>query len=212
MLEIVIVLFAVFIAQVTPGPNMMAVASASLGNGRRAGLVTTLGISVGIFLWAVLFTTGGGAFIKAFPQSLSVMKMAGGSYLLFLAASAVRRAATRKGDANKTAQAHFPDGRAFTRGFFVVSTNPKAALVWIAVSAYLAPLALSFLQYVLFGLVVGLSGALVFGTYACLFSMAFAVRGYRTFFRSVEMMFGATFGAVGAKLVVDGVQEIRAGF
>lgn len=210
MFEIVVVLFAVFIAQVTPGPNMMAVASASLGSGRRAGLITTLGVSIGIFLWAVLFTTSGGAFIKAAPQSVSVMKMIGGSYLLYLAGSAIGRALMRKGDMNDMAHVHLSDGRAFTRGFFVVSTNPKAALVWIAVSAYLAPLALSFLQYLLFGIAVGLSGALVFGTYACLFSMAFAVQGYNKFFRSIELVFGATFGAIGAKLLVEGAKEIRA--
>ena len=54
----------------------------------------------------------------------------------------------------------------FFKGFFVVSTNPKAAWVWIAVSAYLAPLTLNFSQYLLFGLSVAITAFITFGGYA----------------------------------------------
>lgn len=209
VVEIVIVLVAVFVAQVTPGPNMMAVASASLGSGRRAGIFTAMGVSIGVFVWAVLFTTGGGAFIQAFPTAIPLMKLMGGAYLLFIAGNAIRRALFQSPNLSEVDLATSSGIGAFGRGFFVASTNPKAALVWVAVSAYLAPLALSMPQYLLFGLAVASSAAIVFGSYAYLFSMAVAVRGHRRFFRSVEVAFGTVFGAIGGTLILNGVQELR---
>lgn len=209
LLEIAIVLSAVFIAQVTPGPNMMAVASASLGGGRKTGIVTSLGVSVGVFVWAVVFTTGGGAFIEAFPQSTVILQLMGGAYLLYLGVSAVWRAVSRNGTVTVIEGDETAEIKAFARGFLVVSTNPKAALVWIAVSAYLAPLALSGLQYLLFGVAVALSAALVFGSYAYLFSTSVAMRGYKRFFRSIEIALGGAFGLVGARLISEGLRDVR---
>jgi len=164
--EIFVVLAAVFIAQVMPGPNMMTVVSASLGSGRRTGLVTTLGVSIGVLIWAIIFTTSGGAFIEAFPQSTVFMRILGGAYLLYLAGTAVWRAMSDGTSITVMKGNETADIKAFLRGFLVVSTNPKAALVWVAVSAYLAPLHLSVTHYVLFGIAVALLAALVFGSYA----------------------------------------------
>ena len=50
----------------------------------------------------------------------------------------------------------------------------------------------------------------VYGTYAVLFSTGLAMRAYRRTARYVEGAFGAIFGALGVKLVVDGIRELRA--
>ena len=209
LIEIAIVLFAVITAQVTPGPNMMAVASSSLGSGRKAGLITAMGISVGVFLWAVAFTTGGGAFIAAFPETVTAMKLVGGAYLLFLAFTAVRRAFRRSYISHETVPSDTWWKNSFFKGLFVVSTNPKAALVWIAVSAYLAPLSLNFTQYILFGLSVAATAFITFGGYALLFSEPSVVRQYQRFHRYADTAFGAAFGAIGSKLVWDGARDLR---
>ena len=209
MIEIAIVLIAIFTAQVTPGPNMMAVVATSLGSGRKAGVSTAIGVSIGVFLWAVTFTTSGGAFFEAFPQSVTMMKLVGGGYLLYLASSAIWRAVTISADNGGEAQKETSSSRAFLKGFFVVSTNPKAALVWMAVSAYLAPLSLSFIQYVLFGVSVAVSALIVFGGYAFLFSTPAIARRYQRIFRYADSAFGASFGAIGGKLVWDGVRDMR---
>ncbi len=52
------VFLVTLIGWATPGPNMLAVASSAVTHGRRAGVITGLGISVGGVLWAGL--PGGG--------------------------------------------------------------------------------------------------------------------------------------------------------
>jgi threonine/homoserine/homoserine lactone efflux protein len=49
MIEFLPLVLGVVLAQVSPGPNMMAVSSIALGAGRRAGLLTAAGVASGVF-------------------------------------------------------------------------------------------------------------------------------------------------------------------
>ena len=51
---------------------------------------------------------------------------------------------------------------------------------------------------------------LIYGAYALIFSTGLAMRVYARVFRGIEAGFGAIFGAIGAKLFVDGVRELKA--
>ncbi len=92
MIELLPLILGIFLAQASPGPNMMAVSSIALGSGRKAGILTATGVATGVFVWAVLFAFGIGAFLNAFPETLTAMKLLGGSYLLYLGLKALRSA------------------------------------------------------------------------------------------------------------------------
>lgn len=211
MIEFLPLVLGVLLAQVSPGPNMMAVSSIALGAGRRAGVLTAAGVASGVFVWAILFTFGIGAFFNAFPESITAMKLAGGSYLLFLGVRAVRAAFAAAADGGGDAERLDRSGRrAFATGLLVVLTNPKAALMWIAVSIFLASAHLSHGQFLAIGLCMSLSAMTIYGTYAVLFSTGLAMRAYRRTARYVEAAFGTIFGALGVKLISDGIRELRA--
>ena len=88
-------------------------------------------------------------------------------------------------------------------------TNPKAALMWVAVSMFLASAGLSGPLFLLIGLGAALSAMLIYGGYALVFSTGIAVRTYGRFFRLIEASFGAVFGFVGTKLVMVGLRDLR---
>ena len=69
---------------------------------------------------------------------------------------------------------------------------------------------LSTAQFLVVGLCTSVSAMAVYGAYALLFSTGVARRTYRRLFRGVEAVFGAVFGALGARLVSDGLRELRA--
>ena len=93
MLTIYLVtLLDVVAAQVSPGPNLVAVASVALAQGRQAALFVVTGVASGMLVWLVLTSLGLGALIEAFPKSLLLMKLVGGGYLLFLGIKAARAA------------------------------------------------------------------------------------------------------------------------
>jgi len=61
-----VALIGVIAAQASPGPNLFAVASAALGQGRTSALYVTLGVSTGLLVWAVGIAFGPVAAISAF--------------------------------------------------------------------------------------------------------------------------------------------------
>lgn len=204
-----IALIGVVAAQASPGPNLFAVASVALGQGRTSALCVTLGISTGMLVWAVAIAFGLGTLFSTYPIALILLKFLGGSYLLWLAFRALRSArdgTTTSIASDDSQRTHFDHWK---RGILVVLTNPKAAIMWSAVGTFLFAANLPSWQVVLFGPVGAISGLLIYGGYALLFSTKSASNFYSHFSRWIETAFGASFGFLGARLVLDGVREIR---
>ena len=74
----------VIAAQISPGPNLAAVASVGLAQGRRPALFVVVGILSGMLVWSTATALGLGALIETYPVSLLLMKFLGGGYLLLL--------------------------------------------------------------------------------------------------------------------------------
>ncbi|MEO0618675.1 MAG: LysE family translocator [Pseudomonadota bacterium] len=204
-----ITLLGVMAAQAAPGPNLVAVASVGLAQGRVGALGVVTGVATGMLVWATGVALGLGAVLEAYPLSLVAMKLVGGGYLLWLGVRAIRAAWRSEAVTIRAADQHLSLFQAWRRGLIVILTNPKAALMWAAVAAYLFGAGLSAIEVALFGPVAMVSALLIYGTYGLLFSSGFAMRGYRRFSRAVEAMFGAVFTGLGATLMLDGVRWFR---
>ena len=132
-----VVLAGVVAAQASPGPNMFAVIETALGRGRRAALLVVAGIASGTLVWAALVSLGLGAIFASIPTLLTVLKFIGGAYLCYMGFRGLR-AALRGGEAALRAETRMlSDYAAWRRGFFVVMTNPKALLMWMAIATFL---------------------------------------------------------------------------
>ena len=202
-------LVGVALAQASPGPNMLAVAGAALGSGRRAALWTVGGVACGMLVWAAAVAFGLGAVLALYPTLLTGMKIVGGAYLAWLAFKGLR-AAFRGGapTVRADARARGPLG-AWRRGLLVVLTNPKALLMWSAVGTYLFGSGLTAGQVLGFGPVGAVSALLIYGGYGLLFSTGAAAGVYRRFTRPIEAGMGVAFGALGGRLILDGARELR---
>lgn len=208
MIDVLPLALGILLAQASPGPNMMAVSAAAMGAGRGAGVLTAAGVASGVLVWALLCAAGMGAVIAGAPAALTLLKLAGGGYLLILALRALRSAA-RPGPAGQPAAVSMRGGGAWTRGLVIVLTNPKAALMWVAVAAYLAGSAAPPAAYVAVGIGASASAFAIYGGYALLFSTRAATRGYARPRRGLDAAFGVVFGGLGARLVGDGLRDLR---
>jgi len=111
---------------VSIGPNILAIIGTSMERGRRRGAALALGVGTGSGIWATLTITGLTTLVTAYAGVLTLLKIFGALYLLWLAYNAFRSAATP--DAEAVAR-----GNLYLRGLTIQMTNPKAALHWIAI-------------------------------------------------------------------------------
>ena len=195
------------LAQLAPGPNLLSVAGAALGDGLGSAFFVTLGIATAIFIWVVVAACGLATLMAIYPPLLVAMKLAGGAYLCVLALRAFRSAASGSGariDADRRLSTPIA---AWRRGMMVNLTNPKSALMWGALTTFMFGSGLSVTQVLGFAPLGFASAMLVYGTYALLFSTRHARRVYARFTRAIGALLGAAFGALGVSLIVDGLRS-----
>ncbi|REE98726.1 LysE family translocator [Thermomonospora umbrina] len=124
----------------SPGPDFALMVRNSAVSGRRAGMMTALGIAVGCLLWAVAAAVGVAAVLAASATAYTVVKLVGAAYLLFLGVRAVRaamRGEYRPGESGDDER----DGpwRAFRQGLLCNVLNPKAAAFYVALMPQFLP-------------------------------------------------------------------------
>ncbi|MFG1344658.1 LysE family translocator [Xanthobacter autotrophicus DSM 431] len=106
----------------TPGPNVALIVGTSLKHGRRAGILTAMGVNVGLIAQLVLVAAGLTYVVEAFSRNFDLVRYAGAAYLLWLAILQWRSAG--KGLDAPAPSAH----AAFGRGLAVAFANPKTLL------------------------------------------------------------------------------------
>jgi threonine/homoserine/homoserine lactone efflux protein len=197
------------LAQLTPGPNLLAVASAALGAGRRQALFVALGIALTASVWLLFSAFALAAIVATVPAALTALKLVGGAYLIVVAYRGAR-AAWRGGEVRfrEGAVAVLSPGAAFRCGLLVNLTNPKSALAWGAIATFMYGAGLSAGEVAGFAPIGSLSAFAVYAMYAMLFSGGRARRLYARFWRAFEALFAAAFGGIGATLVADGVSDV----
>lgn len=75
---------AVLLLNATPGPDTAYIVGRSVAQGRRAGLVSALGISAGCCVHALASALGLSAVLAASATAFSIVKLLGGMYLIYL--------------------------------------------------------------------------------------------------------------------------------
>lgn len=209
MLEIYgITIAAIVVAQITPGPNLLAVAGTALSQGRGAALLVTFGVATAIFIWVSAMAAGLGAVLSIYPALLTAMKFLGGGYLCFLALKAFRSALRGESPTLKANRRQLTPLAAWRTGLLVNLTNPKSALMWGAVTTFMLGSGLSSFQVLGFAPIGFLTALAVYGTYSLLFSTGVARSLYARFVKGTETLFGLAFGAVGGGLVLSGVRDL----
>ena len=115
---------------VSIGPNILAIIGTSMERGRQHGVALALGVGTGSGIWATLTVVGLTALVTAYAWTITVLKVLGAAYLLWLAYKAFRSAAMPHLKSTATAA---QGGGLYWRGLLIQMTNPKAALHWIAI-------------------------------------------------------------------------------
>ncbi|RZS40971.1 threonine/homoserine/homoserine lactone efflux protein [Herbihabitans rhizosphaerae] len=113
-----------------PGPNLLYIVACSVSGGRKAGVVSALGVETGTLVHVLLAVAGLSTVVSQAPVVLAVIKYAGAAYLVYLGVRAILAA-------RSATEAHTvtpPPGlfRSFVDGMLVNLLNPKVILFFLA--------------------------------------------------------------------------------
>lgn len=182
---------------VTPGPAVLYLVARSVDQGRRAGIVSCLGVFTACLVHVGAATLGLSAVLASSALLFSVVKYAGAAYLLWLGISTLLRKEAPTDRRPEPA----PLTQVWTDGFVVNLLNPKTTLFFLAflpqfvepslghVTGQVLVLGLSF---AFLALTTDLTWALAAGT------LGEKVRGHAGFRRFQKFLSGGVYLVLGA--------------
>jgi len=142
-----------------PGPDMLYVSTRSLTQGRRAGVISALGIAAGSVVHTVAIASGLAALLRAVPLAYEIVRFAGAAYLIWLGIQALL---AKTGPLDGKPLDRASEWTIFRQGVITNLLNPKVALFFLAFLPQFVredgPVAL---QIIVLGCLFNLSGTLV---------------------------------------------------
>jgi threonine/homoserine/homoserine lactone efflux protein len=115
---------------VIPGPNLIYIITRGIQQGRRAALVSSLGVQAGMVVHTVLAALGLSALVASSPVLYDVLKYAGAAYLLWMGISLLRKRHATVDPSVPVRPA--PMRRLFVNGMVTNLLNPKVILFVLA--------------------------------------------------------------------------------
>ncbi|HWG79288.1 MAG TPA: LysE family transporter [Stellaceae bacterium] len=197
------ILGALTVGAVSPGPSFVFIARTSLALSRRDGVAAALGMGVGGVIFAALALLGLQAVLAKVAWLYAALRLAGGCYLLYLAARLWRGAAGPIVVPNTTDRRVPGPLRSFLLGLATQLSNPKTAIVYGSIFAALLPPAVPAWIVVALPPAVMLIETGWYSTVAAAFSSDRPRAAYLRGKHWIDRAAGAVMGGLGLRLVIE---------
>jgi len=152
-------LIAAFALNLAPGPDMLYVIGRSVGQGRKAGIVSSLGVFVGCWAHILAAAFGIAALLRSSPVAFNAVRYAGAAYLIYLGIKML----AQKTDLSSQQLKAESLGAIFRQGAITNMLNPKVAIFFLAFLPQFVDARRGnvVLQILLLGLIFNVGGTLV---------------------------------------------------
>ncbi len=133
-MELAYFLTASILLTLAPGPDILYLLTKSLSDGAKAGIILACGLVSGIVFHTTLVMLGVAAFIQSSATAMSLLKVFGAAYLLFLAFGAFQsaRAGKKQLGIRKEESGIRKPTSLYKRGVLMNVLNPKVLLFFLA--------------------------------------------------------------------------------
>jgi threonine/homoserine/homoserine lactone efflux protein len=136
--ELISYSLAVFILIVIPGPTMFYLVSQTLRQGKKAGLLSLLGVNIADLVFLILVAFGISSVLFTVPFLFTTIKIAGSFYLLYLAYKTFSQNNFSQSEQKKAKVES--SLKLFSIGFLTNIINPKVILFFGAIfSQFIKP-------------------------------------------------------------------------
>ena len=198
---------AVLVLLVIPGPAVLYIVARSIDQGRMAGLVSVLGISLGTLVHVAAAALGISALLLSSALLFSVVKYLGAAYLIYLG---VRTLLSRDAIRQPELTVHRSYTSIFLQGMLVNLLNPKTALFFFAfLPQFVDPDRGSVAgQTLLLGGIMAVMGVISDSSYALLSgTLGSWLKGNLGFLRAQRYFAGSVYLALGVATALTGSRK-----
>jgi RhtB (resistance to homoserine/threonine) family protein len=173
MTELIAVITITILAVISPGPDFAMVTRNSLLLSRRAGVLTALGIGLGVLVHVTYTLVGVGLLIQQSLWLFNAIKLAGAAYLIHLGVKMLR---ARPGGVSADGRVTpLSDLAALRTGFLTNALNPKTTVFIVSLFMQVVRLDTPLAEQVGYGAFISMAHMTWFSLVAACFS-ADAVR------------------------------------
>lgn len=202
-LFISVALILVFI----PGPNTLYIIARSIQQGRKAGIVSSLGVQVGTMFHIAAAAFGLSALLLSSASAFNVVRYGGAAYLIYLG---VKTLLTKENIEAKRPLRRTRLSRVFYQGVIVNVLNPKTALFFFAFLPQFIDVARGAvaMQIILLGTILIFLGTLSDSIYALAAgSIGNRLRGNLRLLRTQRYFAGSVYLGLGAATALTGTHK-----
>lgn len=190
--ELVVVIFAMFLAVISPGPDFAMVLKQSITYGRKASIYSSIGIGLGISVHVIYTILGIGLIISKSIILFTTIKLLGALYLIYLGYKSLKSAGFKLEEKQLLEKESISNKKAFVQGFLCNALNPKATLFFVSLFTVIISIDTPIYIQAIYGVIC----IFITMTWFVFLSLVLSFKKVRNFFNSFGKWFDKTIGVV----------------
>ncbi len=193
-------IIAIFMA-ISPGADFVMVTRNSVFYSRTAGLFSSLGISLAIWIHVAYSIAGLALIISKSIVLFSIIKYLGAFYLIYIGWQTLRSqsklSSSEKPDSNELS-----NFSAFKIGFITNALNPKTTIFFLSIFTQVVNPETPVWIQVIYGLIISLAHLIWFGFISIFLSQPILLKKFNDYKNSIEKVVGTLLIGLGLKVAV----------
>ncbi|WDD98975.1 LysE family transporter [Thalassomonas actiniarum] len=193
------------LAAASPGPDFVLVSQQTLRNGKKTGLLISLGITLGLSIHIIYSAFGLAAVIANSSMALWAIKIFGGGYLLYLGYQGLRSKAQVQSTMDTQADAaqitRPGSAKSIGLGFLCNALNPKAPVYFVSLFTLVLSPDMPLYQIAVYGVWMMVIQLAWFSSVVMLLSRPKVNAGFQRFGHWIDRILGGAMILLGIKLL-----------
>ncbi|MGC9404393.1 MULTISPECIES: LysE family translocator [Vibrio] len=189
------------LAAASPGPDFVLVSQQTLSNGKKAGLMCSIGIALGLSIHITYSAFGLATVIANSSNALWAIKILGGGYLIYLGINGLKAKATNSMEVDATPPATYSARKSIGVGFLCNALNPKAPIYFVSLFTVVLSPDMPAYQIAIYGAWIMMIQFAWFSLLVGILSRPAINRRFKQYGHWIDRVLGGAMVALGIKVI-----------
>jgi len=198
---IVLITLIHLLAAASPGPDFVLVTQQTLARGKKSGFLCSLGIALGLSIHIIYSSFGLAAIIANSTIGLWIIKILGGTYLLYLGYKGLRLKPQNVADAESRIASRESWMKTISMGFWCNVLNPKAPIYFVALFTVVLSPDMPLYQLAIYGIWIMLVQFFWFSLVVMFLSQPAINAQFKKLGHWIDRLFGGAMVLLGLKVL-----------